>query len=76
MANTERPHEPCSHLRQTLASLDSREQAMILGHAVPMPVVFQARKYDQAFYAAISPFAGQRELVQARAYEELFPGED
>src|SRR5579884_1820242 len=64
-----------SKLRQTLASLDSREQAMILGHAVPMPVVFQARKYDQAFYAAISPFAGARELVSARAYEELFPDE-
>jgi uncharacterized protein len=62
-----------SKLRQTLASLDSREQAMILGHAVPMPVVFQARKYDTAFYAAISPFAGERELVKARAYEELFP---
>src|SRR5579884_1794117 len=50
-------------LRHTLASLDSREEAMILGHAVPMPVVFQARKYDEAFYAAINPFGAQREAV-------------
>ena len=35
-----------------------------------------ARKYDSAFYAAISPFAGERELVTARAYEELFPDAD
>jgi DNA helicase HerA-like ATPase len=59
-------------LRHTLASLDSREQAMILGHAVPMPVVFQARKYDEAFYAAINPFAAER-VVTTRTYEELFP---
>ncbi len=50
-------------LRHTLASLDSREEAMILGHAVPMPVVFQARKYDEAFYAAINPFGAQRDAV-------------
>ncbi|HEY7067701.1 MAG TPA: DUF87 domain-containing protein [Chloroflexota bacterium] len=50
-------------LRHTLASLDSREEAMILGHAVPMPVVFQARKYDEAFYAAINAFAAQRAAV-------------
>ncbi|HZS01095.1 MAG TPA: DUF87 domain-containing protein [Chloroflexota bacterium] len=50
-------------LRHTLASLDSREEAMILGHAVPMPVVFQARKYDESFYAAINPFGAQRDAV-------------
>ena len=27
-----------SHLRAILATLDSRQQAMILGHAVPMPM--------------------------------------
>jgi DNA helicase HerA-like ATPase len=59
-------------LRHTLASLDSREQAMILGHAVPMPVVFQARKYDEAFYATMSPFAAQRDAVAPR--EPVAPG--
>lgn len=40
-------------LRQVLASLDSKQQALILGHAVPMPVVVQTRYYDEAFYQAI-----------------------
>lgn len=37
-------------LRQVLAKLDTKEQALILGHAVPMPVVVQARRYDSLFY--------------------------
>jgi len=40
-------------LRSVLAKLDSRQQALILGHAVPMPVVVRTRPYDQAFYAEI-----------------------
>ena len=42
-------------LRAVLASLDTRQQAMILGHAVPMPVVIRTRPYDDAFYAAVAP---------------------
>jgi DNA helicase HerA-like ATPase len=41
-------------LREVLARLDTRQQALILGHAVPMPVVVRTRDYDQAFYASIS----------------------
>ncbi len=41
-------------LREVLARLDTREQALILGHAVPMPVVVQTRKYDTEFYRAMS----------------------
>ncbi len=40
-----------SSLRQILASLDSKQQALVLGHAVPMPVVIKTRTYDEAFYA-------------------------
>ena len=40
-------------LKTVLSSLDSRQQAMILGHAVPMPVVIRTRAYDQAFYTAM-----------------------
>ncbi len=37
-------------LRSVLASLDSKQQALLMGHAVPMPVVVQSRTYDdQAF---------------------------
>ncbi|GAA5527275.1 ATP-binding protein [Herpetosiphon gulosus] len=40
-------------LKTVLASLDSRQQAMMLGHAVPMPVVMRTRAYDKAFYEAM-----------------------
>ena len=39
-------------LRQVLARLDTRQQALILGHAVPMPVVVRTRNYDAGFYAS------------------------
>jgi len=59
-------------LKSVLASLDSRQQALILGHAVPMPVVIRTRLYDEAFYRA----AGKPEvsrLQAAAAMDELFP---
>lgn len=37
-------------LRSVLAKLDSKQQALILGHAVPMPVVVRTRPYDSVFY--------------------------
>lgn len=40
-------------LRSVLAKLDSKQQALVLGHAVPMPVVVRTRPYDEAFYAEI-----------------------
>ncbi len=44
-------------LRSVLAKLDSKQQALILGHAVPMPVVVQTRPYDEKFYAEIGDVA-------------------
>jgi len=44
-----------SGLRQVLASLDSKQQALVMGHAVPMPVVLKTRTYDEAFYEAMRP---------------------
>lgn len=35
-------------LRSVLAKLESRQQALILGHAVPMPVVIRTRDYGAA----------------------------
>jgi DNA helicase HerA-like ATPase len=37
-------------LRGVLASLDSKQQALILGHAVPMPIVVKTRTYDDAAF--------------------------
>jgi hypothetical protein len=43
-----------STLREVLARLDTRQQALILGHAVPMPVVVKTRTYGTPeFYAAL-----------------------
>ncbi|MGF1504579.1 MAG: ATP-binding protein [Anaerolineae bacterium] len=39
-------------LREVLARLETKQQAIVLGHAVPMPVVIRTRSYDAAFYAA------------------------
>jgi hypothetical protein len=42
-----------AQLRQVLARLDTRQQALILGHAVPMPVVVQTRTYGPDLYAEV-----------------------
>ncbi len=39
-----------SELRNVLAKLDTRQQALILGHAVPMPVVVRTRDTTSAAY--------------------------
>ena len=44
-------------LRSVLAKLDSKQQALILGHAVPMPVVVRTRPYDETFYAEVGETA-------------------
>ncbi|MFS8806170.1 DUF87 domain-containing protein [Synechococcus sp. R6-10] len=65
------------NLKTVLAKLDSKQQALILGHAVPMPVVVQTRSYDQRFYAEIAdPDWSQAEdaevlLAAQKAKEEL-----
>jgi DNA helicase HerA-like ATPase len=40
-------------LREVLARLDTKQQAIIMGHAVPMPVVLRPRSYDADFYASL-----------------------
>lgn len=42
-----------NHLRTVLAGLSSKQQALLLGHAVPMPVVVHTRSYDSAFYSSL-----------------------
>ena len=40
-------------LRSILARLETQQQAMVVGQAVPMPVVVRTRAYDEGFYAAV-----------------------
>jgi DNA helicase HerA-like ATPase len=56
-----------SALRGALASLDTRQQILIMGHAVPMPIVMRTRTYDQAFYRAM----GARLDTQASAEADI-----
>ncbi len=42
-----------SGLREVLSRLDTKQQAIIMGHAVPMPVVVKTRSYDADFYEAM-----------------------
>lgn len=69
-----------SGLRSVLASLDSKQQALVLGHAVPMPVVVRTRPYDEAFYAAVQRRGPQRAALPAlparsadEEIDDLFP---
>jgi uncharacterized protein len=41
------------NLRSVLAKLDSKQQALVLGHALPMPVVVRTRAYDSQFYSEL-----------------------
>jgi len=52
-------------LREVLARLDTQQQALILGHAVPMPVVIKTREYDEKLYAAVG-YAEGEELKEKR----------
>ena len=47
-----------SGLRQILASLDSKQQALLLGHAVPMPITIRTRDYGPELFAAVKARAG------------------
>jgi len=54
-------------LREVLARLDTRQQALILGHAVPMPVVVRTRTYGTPeFYAEMGQREETPEAVLAR----------
>jgi DNA helicase HerA-like ATPase len=67
-------------LRTVLGQLDPKQQALVLGYAVPMPVVVRTRAFDAEFYKAVAPrqawvetsSAKERQQRGARAQEELF----
>lgn len=60
-------------LREVLARLDTKQQALILGHAVPMPVVVRTREYGPELYAAVGFAEGEAlEKRRAKASRALF----
>ena len=48
-----------ANLRSILASLDTKKQALLMGHAVAMPVVIQTREYDEDFYRAMNTISAK-----------------
>ena len=67
-------------LRTVLAQLDPKQQALVLGYAVPMPVVVKTRAFDADFYRAIAPATSanlepepeKKKARAAAASEEVF----
>lgn len=58
-------------LRSVLATLDSKKQVLLMGHALAMPVVIQTREYNEEFYAAMqTSFTDAAQT--ARMTKELF----
>ena len=73
-------------LREVLARLGSKQQALVFGHAVPMPLVVRPRDYDESFYQEMSlgttgapagtpAVAETAEERMQREIDELFPPE-
>ena len=65
-----------SELRQVLARLDTRQQALILGHAVPMPVVVQARPYGPELYAEVGYVDDEALKTRMARNVQMLQGED
>jgi len=57
-------------LRSILATLDTKQQALVMGHAVPMPVVIKTREYNDEFYKAMGGVVGAAEL--SKVINEIF----
>ncbi len=54
-----------SELKAVLAKLASRQQALIFGHAVPMPVAFQPREYGSAeSYKGFAPSESEEKNIE------------
>ena len=59
-----------SALRSVLSTLDTKKQALVLGHAVAMPVVVQTREYDETFYRDVQSIVTVKDIDQI--VKELF----
>lgn len=57
-------------LRAVLGSLDTKKQALLLGHAITMPMVIETRTYDQDFYSAMQDVIVTRPVSQV--IDEIF----
>jgi len=49
-------------LRSIMTTLDSKKQALLLGHALTMPIVIQTREYDETFYRAMGTYIDRKQI--------------
>lgn len=54
-------------LRTVLSTLESKKQVLLLGHAVPMPVVIESREYGEEFYQSLKCY----EPAQHKSVDKL-----
>lgn len=60
-----------AHLRSLLATIDPKQQALVMGYALPMPLVVRTRAYDEAFYKAIGADAAlSKEELHQKAKQD------
>lgn len=57
-----------SHWRGVLASLETKQQCLVLGHAIPMPMMLRTRAYDADFFAAMGGRAAPRSIHELKAH--------
>ncbi len=62
-------------LREVLARLDTQQQALIMGHAVPMPVVVRTRDYDTNLYKSIGLVEGEELKKKAKKGAQTLYGD-
>ncbi len=70
-----------SQLKALLATLDSKQEVMVMGHAVPMEVVLRVRSFDTGFYKSLTSDGTQaakrigENIVKSEksSLEDLFP---
>ena len=58
-------------LRSVLARLESKQQALVFGHALPLPVVVRIRDYGPKLYETVGS-GGDSEEEKKRKVDELF----
>ena len=58
-------------LRSVLSRLESKQQALVFGHAIPLPVVVRIREYGATFYETIQG-GGDSDEEKKRKVDELF----
>jgi DNA helicase HerA-like ATPase len=62
-----------NELKGVLAKLAAKQQALIFGHAVPMPVAFTPREYGSSeSYKAFAPVSGEIRKQAEKDIEDLF----